>query len=57
MRVLGVKPWLNSLHPQPLPARLAAFGVGGGCASGFKRRFVTHPPLMERIAELRGEGT
>jgi heat shock protein HtpX len=45
---------LNSLHPQPLPDKMAAFGIsGGGVASGLKRLFMTHPPLEERIAALR----
>lgn len=44
---------LNSLHPQPLPDKMAAFGIAGGGASGFKRLFMTHPPLEERIAALK----
>ena len=44
---------LNSLHPAPLPDRMAAFGISGGGASGFKRLFLTHPPLNERIQALR----
>jgi heat shock protein HtpX len=44
---------LNSLHPSPLPDRMAAFGISGGGASGFKRLFLTHPPLNERIQALR----
>ena len=44
---------LNSLHPAPLPEKMAAFGISGGGASGFKRLFMTHPPLEERIAALR----
>ena len=44
---------LNSLHPQPLPDKMAAFGISGGVASGLKRLFMTHPPLEERIAALR----
>ena len=44
---------LNGLHPQPLPDRMAAFGIAGGGADGFKRLFMTHPPLEERIAALR----
>lgn len=45
---------LNSLHPQPLPDKMAAFGIGGGGATGgLKRLFMTHPPLEERIAALR----
>ncbi|MCF8151727.1 MAG: protease HtpX [Burkholderiaceae bacterium] len=46
---------LNSLHPAPLPERMAAFGIAGGGASGIKRLFMTHPPLEERIARLRAE--
>lgn len=44
---------LNSLHPAPLPDRMAAFGISGGVASGLKRLFLTHPPLSERIQALR----
>ena len=44
---------LNSLHPAPLPEKMAAFGIAGGGASGFKRLFMTHPPLEERIAALK----
>ena len=44
---------LNGLHPQPLPDKMAAFGISGGVASGLKRLFMTHPPLEERIAALR----
>ena len=44
---------LNSLHPQPLPDKMAAFGIAGGIGGGFKRLFMTHPPLEERIAALR----
>jgi heat shock protein HtpX len=44
---------LASLHPHPLPEKMAAFGIAGGGASGLKRLFMTHPPLEERIAALR----
>lgn len=44
---------LNSLHPAPLPEKLAAFGISGGGGGGLKRLFMTHPPLEERIAALR----
>lgn len=46
---------LNSLHPQPLPDKMAAFGIAGGVGGGLKRLFMTHPPLEERIARLRSE--
>jgi heat shock protein HtpX len=32
---------------------MAAFGISGG-KSRFGRLFMTHPPLEERIAALRG---
>lgn len=47
---------LNSLHPAPLPEKLAAFGISGGGAGGIKRLFMTHPPLEERIEALRRQG-
>ncbi len=36
-----------------LPKEVAAFGISGHVSSGFKRLFMTHPPLEERIAALR----
>jgi heat shock protein HtpX len=36
----------------PLPDKMAAFGISGGRVSGFKRLFMSHPPLEERIAAL-----
>jgi heat shock protein HtpX len=36
-----------------LPDQMAAFGISGGKGRGFKRFFMTHPPLEERIAALR----
>jgi heat shock protein HtpX len=47
---------LASLQPMPLPDKMAAVGIAGGGGTGFKRLFMTHPPLEERIAALR-EGT
>jgi len=46
---------LKSNHGQPaqLPDQIAAFGISGGVAGGFKRLFMSHPPLEERIAALR----
>jgi len=44
---------LSSLHPQPLPDKMAAFGIAGGGAGGLKRLFMTHPPLAERIEALQ----
>jgi heat shock protein HtpX len=36
-----------------LPQTMAAFGIAGHLASGFKRLFMSHPPLEERIAALQ----
>ncbi len=47
---------LQSLHePQPLPDKMAAFGINGGKAGGLKSLFMTHPPLEERIAALEAQ--
>jgi heat shock protein HtpX len=47
---------LQSLHePQPLPDKMAAFGISGK-RSGMLRLFMTHPPLEERIAALENAG-
>jgi heat shock protein HtpX len=51
--MIGALERLASLHPAPLPEKMAAFGIAGGGASGLKRLFMTHPPLEERIAALR----
>ncbi len=36
-----------------LPDQMAAFGISGGKGQGFKRFFMTHPPLEQRIAALK----
>jgi len=38
-----------------LPDNMAAFGIFGGGGQGWKRLFLTHPPLEERIAALTSE--
>jgi heat shock protein HtpX len=49
---------LQAQHePQPLPEKMAAFGINGGKPDGFKRLFMTHPPLEERIAALQNSVT
>ena len=37
-----------------LPRQIAAFGISGGIGHGLKRLLMSHPPLEERIAALRG---
>ncbi|MDZ4142794.1 MAG: protease HtpX [Methylotenera sp.] len=45
---------LQAQHePSALPEQMAASGISGGGAGGFKKLFTTHPSLDERIAALR----
>jgi heat shock protein HtpX len=46
---------LKQAHTAPLPEKMAAFGISGGDNGGFnfKRLFMTHPPLEERIEALK----
>jgi heat shock protein HtpX len=37
---------------EPLPDQFAAFGINGGRLNGFRKLFMSHPPLTERIAAL-----
>lgn len=43
-------------EPQPLPGEFAAFGINSGIGDGFKKLFMSHPPLEERIAALQNRG-
>jgi heat shock protein HtpX len=53
--MVGALEALKRVHdPQALPDKMAAFGISGGVPSGFKKLFMSHPPLDERIAALRG---
>ena len=40
---------------QPLPEKMAAFGISGGRGEGLRRLFMSHPPLEERIAALQAQ--
>ncbi|MBM3375392.1 MAG: protease HtpX [Betaproteobacteria bacterium] len=42
-----------SIKQPHLPEQLEAFGISGGMGHGFKRLFMSHPPLDERIQALR----
>ena len=41
-----------SQTPNEMPEQLQAFGINGGIPQGFKRLFMSHPPLEERIHAL-----
>ncbi|MBA3562943.1 MAG: protease HtpX [Gammaproteobacteria bacterium] len=43
----------NYGQPAQLPQRMQAFGISGRVGGGFKRLFMSHPPLEERIGALR----
>jgi heat shock protein HtpX len=40
-------------RPVDMPDQMAAFGIRGGVPKGFKRLFMTHPPIEERIMALK----
>ncbi len=42
----------NANQPH-LPDQMATFGISGSMGQGYKRFFMTHPPLAERIAALK----
>ena len=47
---------LRSSTGQPhLPDQMAALGISGTMGHGFKRLFMSHPPLEERIAILKAD--
>ncbi len=48
---------LRRIHqPSDLPESMQAFGINSGHMAGFKRLFMSHPPIEERIAALRKQG-
>ncbi len=54
-QMIGALQRLGSLHqPSQLPKAMQAFGISGNVGRGLKRLFMSHPPLEERIAALRG---
>ena len=51
--MIGALEALKRSQPGALPDRMAAFGIAGGVGQGFRKLFMSHPPLDERIAALR----
>lgn len=43
----------DAQQPSPMPDSMKAFGITGGKSIGWRRLFMTHPPLDERIAALQ----
>jgi heat shock protein HtpX len=55
--MIGALEALKGSHGAPMPQQMQAFGINTGESGGFMRLFMTHPPLDERIAALRGSNT
>jgi heat shock protein HtpX len=53
--MIGALEALKRNHPHALPNQMAAFGIAGGLGQGFRKLFMSHPPLDERIAALRNQ--
>jgi heat shock protein HtpX len=52
--MIGALRALQRAHePAGLPEQMAAFGITGPVPVGFKRLFLSHPPIEERIAALQ----
>ena len=43
---------LQAVHNESLPDEMAAFGISGTRSDGFRKLFMSHPPLDERIHAL-----
>jgi heat shock protein HtpX len=43
----------RSHEPRDLPGEMAAFGISGGIAQGFRALLMSHPPLQQRIEALQ----
>ncbi len=52
MNMVGALEALKRSHTEPLPDKLAAFGIAGGIGQGLKKLFMSHPPIEERITAL-----
>jgi len=61
-QINGREPMIRALarldrgSPAHLPESLEAFGISGRKAAGFKRLFMSHPPIPERIEALQRIG-
>lgn len=51
-KMIGALRRLGEPQQTELPESMEAFGISGRVSSGFKRLFMIHPPIPERIAAL-----
>lgn len=54
--VAALKRLKKSVEPQAMPDEMEALGINGRMGGGFKRLFMSHPPLEERIEALERGG-
>src|SRR5688572_12895135 len=47
MSMVGALEALKRAHTEPLPDKMAAFGIAGGIGQGLKKLFMSHPPIEE----------
>ncbi|MEX0900611.1 MAG: protease HtpX [Gammaproteobacteria bacterium] len=52
-RMISALQRLGGGAQRDLPDQLAAFGISGKRAGGFRRLFMSHPPISERVAALQ----
>ena len=55
--MIGALEALKVSHGEPMPPQMQAFGINTGDGGKLLRLFATHPPLDQRIAALRAQGT
>ena len=51
--MIGALAALGRVDAGSLPDKMAAFGISGRRGEGFRRLFMSHPPIEERIAALQ----
>jgi heat shock protein HtpX len=51
-KMIGALKRLGQPQHTELPESMEAFGISGRVSSGFKRLFMSHPPIPERVAAL-----
>jgi heat shock protein HtpX len=51
--MIGALAALGRVQGDSLPEKMAAFGISGRRGEGFRRLFMSHPPIEERIAALQ----
>jgi heat shock protein HtpX len=51
--IAALEKLLRDVNQPHLPVQMADFGISGSIGQGFKRFFMTHPPLEERISLLK----